>query len=70
MCKILHLSPQEVNSHSLSSIVATDRHVAALFYEQGDRATELILQLENIDDEVGCSLDSFPEIGFPAKLFA
>ena len=42
---------QEVNTHSLNNIVASDRHVAALFYESGDRATELILRLENIDDE-------------------
>ena len=35
----------------MNNIVASDRHVAALFYEAGDRATDLILQLENIDDE-------------------
>ena len=35
----------------MNNIVASDRHVAALFYESGDRATELILRLENIDDE-------------------
>ena len=42
---------QEVNSHTLNSIVTADRHVAALFYESGDPATNLILELENIDDE-------------------
>lgn len=42
---------QEVNSHSLSSIVTSERYAAALFYEPSDESSKVILELEKIDDE-------------------
>ncbi len=42
---------QEVSSHTLSSIVTSDPYVAALFYEPSDESTQVILELEKIDDE-------------------
>lgn len=42
---------EEVNSASLMRIIAEDRFVTALFFDETKESTEVLTELENIDDE-------------------
>ena len=42
---------EEVNAASLMRIIAVDRFVTALFFDETKESTEVLVELENIDDE-------------------
>ena len=42
---------EEVNAASLMRIIAEDRFVTALFFDETKESTEVLVELENIDDE-------------------
>lgn len=42
---------EEVSSEALSSLIASEPYVTALFYDDTQRSEDVIEDLENIDDE-------------------